>query len=129
MKNLFEPFFNFQSKIRQQLPVLLNAIRMIYSISEYYNNSERMTSLFIKITNQMVVACRKYVTDGVSRIWDLPRYVYMCICYFNRLFRKMLKIYCFICDRFYFKLIHVCHLVLQFIICNIQWNFKDIRQI
>ncbi|CAH8644888.1 unnamed protein product [Schistosoma haematobium] len=74
LDNFFGSFSNTNpSKIRQQLPVLLNAIRMIYSISEYYNNSERMTSLFIKITNQMVVACRKYVTDGVSRIWDLPR--------------------------------------------------------
>ncbi|VDQ02762.1 unnamed protein product [Trichobilharzia regenti] len=74
MDNFFSSFSNTSpSKIRQQLPALLNAIRMIYSISEYYNNSERMTSLFIKITNQMIVACRKYVTDGVSRIWDLPR--------------------------------------------------------
>ncbi|CAH8594477.1 unnamed protein product [Schistosoma turkestanicum] len=74
LDNFFSSFSNTNPlKIRQQLPILLNAIRMIYSISEYYNNSERMTSLFIKITNQMIVTCRKYITDGVSSIWDLPR--------------------------------------------------------
>ena len=57
----------------EHIPALINAIRMIYSISQYYNTSERMTSLFVKVTNQMITTCKSYLYEGVSKIWELPR--------------------------------------------------------
>ncbi|KAK3724620.1 hypothetical protein RRG08_041104 [Elysia crispata] len=57
----------------EHIPSLMNAIRMIYSISQYYNTSERMTSLFVKVTNQMITTCKAYIYQGVSKIWEHPK--------------------------------------------------------
>ena len=51
------------------LPGLMNAVRMINSYSRYYNTPERMTALFVKVTNQMIAACRSYITeDGCVKV-------------------------------------------------------------
>ncbi|KAI8811565.1 dynein heavy chain and region D6 of dynein motor-domain-containing protein [Cladochytrium replicatum] len=56
------------------IPGLINAIKMIYSISRYYNTSERMTSLFVKITNQMITSCKEYIyKEGGNNLWDQDR--------------------------------------------------------
>ncbi|KAG2458607.1 DYH5 protein, partial [Polypterus senegalus] len=57
----------------EHIPSLINSIRMIYSISQYYNTSERMTSLFVKITNQMISTCKAYLYQGVNKIWEHDR--------------------------------------------------------
>ena len=56
------------------IPGLISAIRMINSYSRYYNTSERMTTLFVKVTNQMITACKAHMTDcGQHNLWDQER--------------------------------------------------------
>ena len=57
----------------EHLPGLMNAISMIYAVSQYYNTSDRMTSLFVKITNQMIRSCRNYIMGDETKIWDIER--------------------------------------------------------
>ncbi|KAL7886714.1 hypothetical protein AOLI_G00044350 [Acnodon oligacanthus] len=73
-----EKFFKVLGKctpisMLEHIPSLLNSIRLIQNVSRYYNSSEHMTSLFVKVTNQMVTTCKLYLCQGVTKIWDLDR--------------------------------------------------------
>ncbi|KAL0211729.1 hypothetical protein RCL1_005355 [Eukaryota sp. TZLM3-RCL] len=51
-------------QITDCLHQLLNAISMVHTVTRFYNTNERLTGLFVKITNQMVVSCKKYLFMG-----------------------------------------------------------------
>jgi dynein heavy chain len=51
--------------IKETLPALMNSIKMIHTIARYYNTNERMTGLFVKITNQMISNCKYNILNFV----------------------------------------------------------------
>lgn len=67
-----EPLYNSNPvTMLDKIPGLMNAIRMINNYSRFYNTSEHMTALFVKVTNQMVTACKAYLTDnGYHTFWE-----------------------------------------------------------
>ena len=60
------------STVADALPGLLNNIKMMHTIARYYNTSERMTTLFRKITNKMIWNCKRHVLgpDSSVKLWD-----------------------------------------------------------
>lgn len=54
----------------ESIPKLVTMIRLVYEISRFYNTQEKITSLFVKVTNQMIFACKAYITNNYqSTIW------------------------------------------------------------
>jgi dynein heavy chain len=58
--------------IMNMLPALINNIKMMYTIARYYSTIPRMTALFFKITNQMIIACKDTINPSRlrSKIWE-----------------------------------------------------------
>ncbi|KAJ4458389.1 putative Dynein heavy chain 5; axonemal [Paratrimastix pyriformis] len=54
------------------VPGMIKAIRQMHSLARYYNTSERMTALFVKVTNQMIVCCKNYILLGAP-LWEQDR--------------------------------------------------------
>ena len=72
LEKFIEPLYSGSpDDIIETLPALMNAIKMIHTISRYYNTSSKMTGLFLKITNQIINNCKKRILGEKSydQIW------------------------------------------------------------
>ncbi|XP_051538163.1 dynein axonemal heavy chain 5 [Myxocyprinus asiaticus] len=74
LEKFFDPMGKCTPAIMlEHIPKMMNNIRMIHTVSLYYNTSEHMTPLFVKVTNQMVTTSKTYLFQGVMKVWDLDR--------------------------------------------------------
>jgi dynein heavy chain len=73
IERFFEPLYgNDPAQIIDTLPALINGIKMIHTIARYYGTTDRVTKLFMKITNQMIATCKLSINgkDSPDKIWD-----------------------------------------------------------
>ncbi|KAF4514205.1 UNVERIFIED_CONTAM: hypothetical protein B566_EDAN019421, partial [Ephemera danica] len=61
-------------QMKDSILSLLQTVRLIHSVSKFYNTTERTSSFMVKITNQMIETCKLYVTcRGKETIWSQTR--------------------------------------------------------
>lgn len=73
LERFIDPLYTGNAEsITDTLPALMNSIKMIHTIARYYNTPERMTSLFAKITEQMIVNCKLHITgdEDIDTLWE-----------------------------------------------------------
>ncbi|CAD7937238.1 unnamed protein product [Amoebophrya sp. A120] len=59
LDKFLEPLYTgTPQSIVDNIPALLNGVKMIHTIARYYNTTERMTNLLTKVTNQMILNCK-----------------------------------------------------------------------
>ena len=62
LEKSFEPLYNgTPAAIIENVPAMMNNIKMLHTIARYYGTPARMTVLFSKITVQMIANCRAYI--------------------------------------------------------------------
>ena len=78
LEQFIDPLYNeTPDVVKDTLPALMNSIKMIHTIARYYNTNDRMTELFKKITNQMIICCKNAILDGETsddKLWDHKRF-------------------------------------------------------
>ncbi len=73
-----EPLYSgTPATIIEALPVLMNNTKMMLTIARYYGTPARMTTLFTKLSNQMVTSCKNSIMrpdkgGPALKLWDQP---------------------------------------------------------
>ena len=62
LEKSFEPLYTgTPQQMIENVPAMMNNIKMMHAIARYYNTPERMSVLFSKISVQMIATCRAYI--------------------------------------------------------------------
>ncbi|KAL7543927.1 hypothetical protein ACHAXR_013293, partial [Thalassiosira sp. AJA248-18] len=71
LQRFIEPLYSGTAQsIIDTLPALINSIKMIYTISRYYNTEERVANMLAKITDQMVIRCKENIKGTGNDLWQ-----------------------------------------------------------
>ncbi|KAL0851104.1 hypothetical protein ABMA28_006975, partial [Loxostege sticticalis] len=71
-----EPLYRCDPLTMQQyIPGLLYTVRMIFATSRYYNTTKQISTLLVKVTNQILNMCMDYLTNqGRKTIWNQDKW-------------------------------------------------------
>ena len=58
-------------EIMDGLEPLLQSIKMMHNVARYYNTPDHITTFLTKVSNQMVLQCKKYLTE-LGSFWNQP---------------------------------------------------------
>lgn len=72
MEQYWEPFYRLEPpQLPHYVQPLLHAVRMVHTTSRYYNSTANVTALLVKVSNQIIIKCRKYLNcNGTKTIWN-----------------------------------------------------------
>ena len=65
------------SGIEQALPVVMNIIYVIYVSSKYFCSPDRITSLLIKLTNEVLVNIKKIIAKKIKKVYKDDASIYI----------------------------------------------------
>uniref|UniRef100_A0A6P7GZS7 Dynein heavy chain 5, axonemal-like n=1 Tax=Diabrotica virgifera virgifera TaxID=50390 RepID=A0A6P7GZS7_DIAVI len=77
MEKFWEPLYRLDPPdLQQHIPPLLNAIRMVFTTSKFYNSTGNVTAILVKISNQLIKRCRIYLNCNETKtIWRQPKQI------------------------------------------------------
>ncbi|XP_022821404.1 dynein heavy chain 8, axonemal-like [Spodoptera litura] len=79
LEKFCEPLYRCDPYTMQDfIPSLIYNIRMMYATSRYYNTTEQISTLLVKVTNQILNMCMNFLTkNGKKTIWNQDKHVFM----------------------------------------------------
>ncbi|XP_036329883.1 dynein heavy chain 8, axonemal-like [Rhagoletis pomonella] len=74
LQKFWDPLYRSSpDEIISSLPGLMVAIRNVSKTAHYFNTPSNVTGLFVKISNQLTLTSRRYLTDSDRMVlWNLP---------------------------------------------------------